>query len=616
MSTKSPTEIKGSGIRLQCPLGSQVFSSIDPSAIEQLQTFITTHDSESGKWTCVLHGLTKWPPEFRWAALAILSQLKDRLKVVAKNAEPKKLFNYICSLIGKHQDVDAQGAIYQAACEAAAHCHADHVASAVSAIRKAYRDAQLDAPAKSTLTADIDALIGSDNREDHVGAQTIAQEFLGSLTPADSNDGDIPWLAYHRNEWYQYSSGWTKLQPSDLSRQIVAFAQKRKLKGGITTKLLQDIILNLSGLCSTFPWEMEMPIWLSDDGTFTESPYIAVGNGLLNIRRAIGAAKLPKLYATTPRHFATAKLGFDYDSQKKCLKWIETLRQVFSSTGPGDNRIKVFQEFCGWILLTRGLRLEKLLVMFGAGANGKSTLLAVLRQVLGASNVSSVPIDKLGSEFRAVEIAGKLANIVADMTSIAVVDEGMVKRFTSGEPMQVNRKYLSPITIEPYAKFIVAANSLPMMHDYTDGMFRRIICMPFLRQFKENEQNVHLVEELMAELPGIANWMLQGLIRLYREKSFTHCEVCEAARQQHRLDSDPVRQFVTEECALAPDRSVSDRALFNAFQNWCRQNNQRSVKSSEFRNRVLALTGVKLCRRGPRSATRLRCYEGIGLAQA
>lgn len=610
-------KIKVPGVRLQLLGNAKFFSSRDPSAIEQMQAFVAENEGENTKWTCVIHGLTKWPAEYRWAALTILSQLKDRLTVASMATKPKRLFDYICRLIGKHQDVDAQGTIYQATCEAAALCHGDHVTAAISAIRKAYRDAHLDAPAKSRLTADINALIGRDERGDQVDAESIAREFLASLTPADSNDlaDGIPRLAYYRDEWYQYGNGWTKIERADLLRQIVAFTQTSAAKVSMTMRLAHDVILNLTGLCSTFPWAMEMPIWLDEDGAFSESPYIAVGNGLLNIARAISAGKLPRLYGITPRHFTTAKLGIDYDSKLKCPKWIETVRQVLPPTGPGDKRIQVLQEFCGWILLARGLRLEKFLVMFGAGANGKSTLLAVLRQVLGASNVSSVPIDKLGSEFRPAEIAGKLANIVADMTSMAVVDEGMVKQFVSGEAMQANRKYLPPITIEPYAKFIVAANSMPMMNDYSDGIFRRMVCLPFLRQFSEAEQNIHLVKELMAELPGIANWMIQGLIRLYREKRFTSCAVCEAARQKHRLDSDPVRQFVTEECVLAADQSVRDRTLFDSFQLWCRQNNQRSVRSSEFRNRILTLPGVKLSRRGPRRTNRARCFEGISLAQ-
>ena len=130
--------------------------------------------------------------------------------------------------------------------------------------------------------------------------------------------------------------------------------------------------------------------------------------------------------------------------------------EIFPLECDDDNRIAVLQEFMGLTLFPNQMRHEKFLITVGHGANGKSTILRVWEQMLGPQNVTHVPLDALGGEFRLHEMMGKLANIASDMKRMEKMEEGRLKELVSGEPLQVNRKFKSPLTMVPTARLIFA----------------------------------------------------------------------------------------------------------------------------------------------------------------
>ena len=261
-------------------------------------------------------------------------------------------------------------------------------------------------------------------------------------------------------------------------QQVVQFIQSGAIPGiAAKVALLKDLVVNLRGLCTAFDSAAEAPLWLGDDGQTERSPYIACQNGLLDLRPLLKGKLKPKLMKFTARHFSTVQLGFRYDPDAKCPLWEKTLGEILPATGPGDRRIAVLQEFAGWCLAENGLRLEKFAILVGKGANGKSTVLDTITAVLGSDNVSHLPIEQLGHNFRVGQIKGKLANIVNDLHRVDGFHEGVLKQLVSGDPIQTDRKYKDAETIRPRAKLIFGANSLPGVADRSDGIFRRLLLM-------------------------------------------------------------------------------------------------------------------------------------------
>ena len=248
----------------------------------------------------------------------------------------------------------------------------------------------------------------------------------------------------------------------------------------------------------------------------------------------------------------------------------------------------------GYTVLPNDTTFEKFLVMVGDGANGKSTVANILVRMLGEENVSHVPLDRIGGEFRLWQMMNKQANIVADMNRMEKVEEGLLKSLVSGDPIQINRKNQPPVTMRPTAKLIFGTNSLPPISDRSNGVWRRMITIPFLEHFDEDRRDRCRAEQLRDELPGIFNWVLEGARRLLQQDGFTPCAICSGCLSDYRVASDPIAQFVESCTRVHPDNtraSVQCKVLYDSYRNWCEENGRRHVNSSEFGRQILAIKG-------------------------
>jgi len=118
---------------------------------------------------------------------------------------------------------------------------------------------------------------------------------------------------------------------------------------------------------------------------------------------------------------------------------------------------------------------------------------------------------------------------------------------------------------------MVATNNLPSSKDTTHGYFRRIVILPFNRQFGEHERNPRLLQTLLSEMNGIIAWAVEGLYELRRQGRFTIPPSSDAASQAYQENISPVRMFANDCLAHSPDRSgFTARDIFLAFRAWCR----------------------------------------------
>jgi len=130
--------------------------------------------------------------------------------------------------------------------------------------------------------------------------------------------------------------------------------------------------------------------------TFNLDPeLVPVANGLLRWRSG-------ELLPFSPERAFTFKLPVAYDPLAKCDTWIKFVNEVTEC--PED--VLILQEFFGYCLL-RDYPFAKLLLLIGAGRNGKSTLLRMLTEMLGEDNCSNVPLQKLSENFKLPGLVAK-----------------------------------------------------------------------------------------------------------------------------------------------------------------------------------------------------------------
>src|SRR5262249_2891693 len=144
-------------------------------------------------------------------------------------------------------------------------------------------------------------------------------------------------------------------------------------------------------------------------------------------------------------------------------------------------------EFAGY-LLTRSTDAQACLVLVGEGRNGKSVLLAGLQALLGADNVSTVPLEDFGRRFAMAQTLGKLANLCAEVGELDKTAEGTLKAFVAGDAMTFERKGKDPFTARPTARLVLSTNNVPRFADKTEGVWRRLLLVPFNRRVSDAER--------------------------------------------------------------------------------------------------------------------------------
>lgn len=295
--------------------------------------------------------------------------------------------------------------------------------------------------------------------------------------------------------------------------------------------------------------------------------------------------------------FMTYQLPFSYDPDAIAPIWQKFLDKVL----PDKQRQKVLAEFIGYVFIKNGgnnLKLEKALILFGTGANGKSVVHAVLNALLGHENVSSYSLQSLtdtNGYYRAM-IANKLANYASEIS--VNLETAVFKQLCSGEPVEARLPYGRPLHIRQYAKLIFNCNELPKDVEHTNAYFRRFLIIPFDVTIPEREQDKQLHARIIeTELSGVFNWVLEGLNRLLEQKGFSDCEAAVKAVENYKNQSDSVKLYLDDNnFRPSPLKYRPVAELYAAYKAYCIEDGFRAVNKNNFKKRLEGF-GIEIQRR-------------------
>ena len=245
--------------------------------------------------------------------------------------------------------------------------------------------------------------------------------------------------------------------------------------------------------------------------------------------------------------------------------------------------VLLFQELLGYSL-TPDIKRGVMTWMFGEGSNGKSVAIHIVKSLLGPM---AMPIDfqSVGQpgNYDLAYVPGKRVLLSTESEKGKTMSEKYIKMIVTGDPIRARPIYGSPVNFESTAKIWWAMNDKPVIKDTTDSMWRRMKLIPFYRKFTEGDNaDVDLPKKLEAELPGILNWAIAGLIRLSNNGRFTTSTASEDAKQQYREEANPVAQWVNTMCVHTSHPATLQSALFKEYVAWCRDQNEYTVSSTQF----------------------------------
>jgi len=281
-----------------------------------------------------------------------------------------------------------------------------------------------------------------------------------------------------------------------------------------------------------------------------------------------------------PDDFLTYQLPFNYDEAAKCPLFEKFLLRCV----PDLSSRLVLQEFAGFIFT--GMNLEKVLVLLGGGGNGKSVYFNVLNALLGKDNILNYSLGLFAHEYN----RAKLTNILVNYSSEKGFDlhPDTFKALISGEPLQAREPYGKSFTIHNKVKFIINCNELPRETESTDAYFRRFLIVPFDEKISDDEKDIDLADKIIAtELPGVFNWVLQGLHRILAQKQFTHCEKANKALHDFRKQADSVQLFIEENKYLKSDSNKAVlKEMYNDYKEFCKEDNYKPLGKNRFSKRL------------------------------
>ncbi|MDQ1087175.1 phage/plasmid primase, P4 family [Siphonobacter sp. SORGH_AS_1065] len=305
---------------------------------------------------------------------------------------------------------------------------------------------------------------------------------------------------------------------------------------------------------------------------------INVQNGTLEVHNN-GNCKLREPEAAD---FLTYVLPFAYDDQAVAPKWQKFLDWALPDTALQD----VLQEYLGYVF-AKNLKLEKCLLCYGSGRNGKSVVFDTINALLGRDLIANFSYAELSYEHNRAELEGKLLCYTSELGAGRLTTDDF-KKLVSGEPILVRRKFGHPKFMYDYSKLIFNTNSLPKEVEITDAFFRRILILPFESKISDEEKDPNLAQKIIAsELSGVLNWILAGLKRLLVQQNFTRAEAAEKAMERYRIDSDSVQTFLIDEGyeASATGRTES-RGFYLEYRQKCIDDGCKPLGRKNFNKRL------------------------------
>ncbi len=431
------------------------------------------------------------------------------------------------------------------------------------------------------------------------------------------------WLDYAAGVWRPGEAA-AREQVKLIIDAAIAYArevQRRAIEAGIQEEIraARALFALATGLqrehviTATLNVARTSPVFrVEGPAAFDREPHLfCTANGVVDLRTG-------DLLPHSQQHRMRSRSPVVYDAGAECPLWLRFLHEV----SHGDTQYVDWLQCAIGYTLTGEVADEVLFFMFGHGRNGKSVFANVLQTVLGdyearlPSEALMVARDGSNRDAASPTLAGmpgKRMVLANEVESGAKLSSAQVKVLVSTEQIVARKLYSEPFKFAPTHKVWVRGNHKPIVQDTDDGIWRRLLLLPFTRQFSGAEVDPLLAAKLQAEAPGILAWAVVGARRWYEKHQLpSPPRVVVEASAEYRADSDFVAQWIGESCVRRFDATVAASAAYEAYQRWSHDNGVRPLSRPVLTRRLAAL-GIQTERRRTGGALE-RVYVGIDLA--
>lgn len=353
--------------------------------------------------------------------------------------------------------------------------------------------------------------------------------------------------------------------------------QRSRIKHGTRTKNKAPIDRML---------ELARPHLAVNDDQFDRDPWLLnVANGTIDLKTGC-------LEKHNPDDLITKLANVNYSSKAKCKKFKRFLRQV---TGGNKQFARLLKKAFGYTL-TGDTSEQVIFFLWGPTATGKSTLVNLLRDILGDYGKHTPTDVLLVKRFdTAIPVAEARLKGARMVTAIEVnhnqqIDEAKLKGMTGGDKITARFMRQNLFEYQPEFKLWFAVNDLPRVRASDDAIWRRLVVLPFNAQIDKGKIDKNLAALLRKEASGILAWAVRGSLLWAREEGLEEITLFEGTKNAWRKHADSVKAFFQDCCRhSAQTDKVQSSVLFNRYKEWCTAHGEQPCSTDMFKARLLEL---------------------------
>lgn len=409
------------------------------------------------------------------------------------------------------------------------------------------------------------------------------------------------WLVYDGQRWAD-DDGQRARMSKAVAREIWSSASRAsdasQRKAFATWAKASEGLRNMenSAVLASSDAAVRVPV-----GAFDQHPLLVnCQNGIVDLTSGGRRDHDPGLLLTKVAPYA-------YDPQASCPRWMTFLTEIMDGS---IEMVAYLQRVCGYWLT--GETGEQVVWFFwGDGANGKSTLLSVIRAVFGdyvistqASTFAEQKTDSVRNDI--ARLNGARLVTASEGTETRRLNEALIKQLTGGDPVTARFLHREYFEFFPTFKTVLATNHKPSISGTDQGIWRRIHLVPFTVEIPPERRNPYLSQELIeTEGAGILAWCVAGA-RAWRTEGLAPPDVVRSATDEYRAESDHFGTFLEERTVTGPAHQETFTNLYTAYRLWCEENGRQP--------RSAHLIGRELTRRKfPDHKASVHWRLGIGL---
>lgn len=280
--------------------------------------------------------------------------------------------------------------------------------------------------------------------------------------------------------------------------------------------------------------------------------------------------------------FTLHQIPHNYDAKADCPKFKRFINNLFY-----EEDIPVIQEYLGYCLVPNTLAQTALFIV-GEGGEGKSRITILMEHIIGHDNVVIGDFIGLQDKFSTTSLDKQMMFIDDDLSLEALDDTSNFKKIVTAETtMEVEPKGKPKYKTKLYSRILCCGNgAIQSKFDRSDGFYRRLLISK-VKPVHYDKPDRTLSDQLDQEIPGIINWLLEGLCRVVRNGFIIEPSVRMTQELQSVRDSsDTIQLFMSDEQFIEytgdKDDKVSIKQLYDAYENWCQDNNYLVIHKNTF----------------------------------